>query len=140
MSRRPAYSPVLYHMKSAIARLLTCFGAGAKSGKVKPRRHGFIMVSICGDYCIVLYSSIYIAPLNSHRQTEALLVRLTPKKRQVLRSDKDVERLDDRREAQAEGERRFQREGAITAKDLDMAMVVLVRGTKSSRLSKERRG
>src|SRR6218665_401850 len=25
-------------------------------------------------YCIVLYSSIYIAPLNSHRQTEALLV------------------------------------------------------------------
>jgi len=24
----------------------------------------------------VLYSSIYIAPLNSHRQTEALLVRL----------------------------------------------------------------
>ena len=24
-------------------------------------------------YCIVLYSSIYIAPLNSHRQTEALL-------------------------------------------------------------------
>src|SRR6218665_1051914 len=23
-------------------------------------------------YCIVLYSSIYIAPLNSHRQTEAL--------------------------------------------------------------------
>jgi len=25
-------------------------------------------------YCIVLYSSIYIAPLNSHGQTEALLV------------------------------------------------------------------
>ena len=25
-------------------------------------------------YCIVLYSSIYIAPLNSHRQTEALKV------------------------------------------------------------------
>ena len=24
-------------------------------------------------YCIVLYSSIYIAPLNSHRQTEALV-------------------------------------------------------------------
>src|SRR6218665_2839748 len=24
------------------------------------------------SYCIVLYSSIYIAPLNSHRQTEAL--------------------------------------------------------------------
>jgi len=46
--------------------------------------------------------------------------------------------LDDRREAR--GGRRFQREGAITTKDLDMAMVVLVRGTKSSRLSMERRG
>ena len=31
-------------------------------------------------YCIVLYSSIYIAHLNSHRQTEALLVRLAPRK------------------------------------------------------------
>src|SRR6218665_3642927 len=61
-------------------------------------------------------------------------------KRQVLRSDKDVERLDDRREARAEGGRRFQREGPITETDLDMAMVVLVRGTKSSRLSRERRG
>ena len=50
-------------------------------------------------YCIVLYSSIYIAPLNSQRQTEALLVRLAPRKEtKVLRSDKDVERLDDRRE------------------------------------------
>ena len=32
------------------------------------------------DDCIVLYSNIYIAPLNSHRQTEALLVRLAPRK------------------------------------------------------------
>ena len=48
--------------------------------------------------------------------------------------------MDDKREARAEGGMRFQREGAITAKDLDMAMVVLVRGTKSSRLSRERRG
>src|SRR6218665_1830259 len=31
-------------------------------------------------YCIVLYSSIYITPLNSHRQTEALLVRIAPRK------------------------------------------------------------
>ena len=45
-------------------------------------------------YCIVLCSNIYIAPLNSHGQTEARLVRLGPRK-QVLRSDKDVERLDD---------------------------------------------
>src|SRR6218665_2792000 len=32
------------------------------------------------SYCIVLYSSIYIAPLNSQRQTEALVVRLAPRK------------------------------------------------------------
>src|SRR6218665_2727197 len=31
-------------------------------------------------YCIVLYLSIYIAPLNSHGQTEALLVQLAPRK------------------------------------------------------------
>ena len=40
----------------------------------------------------------------------------------------------------AEGGRRFQREGPITEKDLDMAMVVLVRGTMSPCLSRERRG
>ena len=33
--------------------------------------------------------------------------------------------MDDRREARAEGGRRFRKEGAITAKDLDMAMVLL---------------
>jgi len=32
------------------------------------------------------------------------------------------------------------REGPIMEKDLGMAMVVLVQGTKSSRLSRERRG
>jgi len=48
--------------------------------------------------------------------------------------------LDDKREARTEGGRRFQREGLITEKDLDMTMVVLVRGTKSSSLSRERRG
>ena len=32
------------------------------------------------DDCIVLYSSIYIAPRNSHGPTEALLVRLVPRK------------------------------------------------------------
>ena len=87
--------------------------------------------SSSSSYCIVLYSSIHIAPLNSHRQTEALLVRLAPWKETSLKSDKDVERLDDRREARAEGGRRFQIEGPIRAKDLDMAMVVLVRGTKA---------
>src|SRR6218665_1544845 len=56
------------------------------------------------------------------------------------RSDKDVERLNDKREARAEGGMRFQREGPITEKDLDMAMVVLSRGKKSSRLSRECRG
>ena len=58
----------------------------------------------------------------------------------MLRSDKEVERLDDKNEARADGGRRFQREGPATEKDLDLAIVVLVRGTKSSRLSKERRG
>ena len=42
--------------------------------------------------------------------------------------------MDDRREGRAEGGRRFQREGPIKEKNPDMAMVVLVRGTKSSRL------
>jgi len=56
---------------------------------------------------------------------------ISSKKREVLRSDKDVKRLDDKKEARAESGRRFQREGPITEKDLDMAMVVLVRGTKS---------
>jgi len=51
-----------------------------------------------------------------------------------------MERLEDKKEAQAEGGRRFQREGAITEKDLDVAMVVLVQETKSSRLSREHRG
>ena len=36
--------------------------------------------------------------------------------------------MDDRIEALAEGGRLFQREGAITDKDLDMVMVVLVSG------------
>jgi len=31
-------------------------------------------------YSMVWYSSIYIAPLNSRGQTEALLVRLAPRK------------------------------------------------------------
>src|SRR6218665_3117929 len=31
-------------------------------------------------YCTVLYSSIYIAPLNSNRQLEAPVVRLAPRK------------------------------------------------------------
>ena len=47
--------------------------------------------------------------------------------------------MDDKNEARAYGGRRFQREGPITEKYLDMAMVVLVQGTTSSRLSRERR-
>jgi len=48
--------------------------------------------------------------------------------------------LDDKKEAQAEGGRRFQMEGPATEKDLDLAIVVLVGGTTSSRLPTERRG
>ena len=39
---------------------------------------------------------------------------------------KDVERLNDKKEARAEGGRRFQREGPITEKDLDMVMMFLI--------------
>jgi len=48
--------------------------------------------------------------------------------------------LEDKKEAQSDGGRRFQREGPATKKDLDLAIVVLVRGTKGSRLSREHRG
>src|SRR6218665_1521030 len=80
---------------------------------------------------MVWYSSIYIAPLNSRGPTEALLVRLAPRKETSF---------NDKKEARAEGGRRFQQEGPATEKDLDSAIVVLVRGTKSSHLSRERRG
>jgi len=45
-----------------------------------------------------LYSSIYIAPINSHGQTEGLLVRLAPGKETSFKSDNDVGRLDGKRE------------------------------------------
>ena len=40
----------------------------------------FLVLSKSMCCCIVLYSSIYIAPLNSRGPTEALLVRLAPRK------------------------------------------------------------
>ena len=46
--------------------------------------------------------------------------------------DKELERLEDKKEARADGGRQFQREGPATKKDLDLAIVVVVRGTKSS--------
>jgi len=63
-------------------------------GKILPCASGstYVVWHFCGApkgcfikvlaniYCIVLYSIIYIAPLNSHRQTEAILVRLAPRK------------------------------------------------------------
>ena len=54
------------------------------------------------------------------------------KKWQVLSSGKDIARLDDKKEARAEGGRQFQREGPATAKDLDLAIVVWVRRDKVS--------
>ena len=47
------------------------------------RRCGNAAMLLCGDaelYCIVLYLSIYIAPLNSHGQKETLLVQFAPRK------------------------------------------------------------
>src|SRR6218665_3585064 len=93
----------------------------------------------CIVYCIV-FKYLYSAPQQRWANRDAFGSISSKQKRQVLGSDKDVERLDDKREARAEGGRRFQREGPITEKDLDMAMVVLVRGTKSSRLSREGTG
>ena len=69
---------------------------------------------------MVRYSSIYIAPLNSRGSTEALLVLFAPRKETSLRSGKEVERLDDKKEARADGGRRFQREGPATETDLDL--------------------
>ena len=57
-----------------------------------------ITKAICVPLLIVLYSSISIAPINSRGPTEALLVRLVQVKGHVLRSDKDVERLDNKKE------------------------------------------
>ena len=65
-------------------------------------------------YCIVFKVFIQRPSTAIDKQRRFWFDQLQ-EKRQVLRSDKDVERLDDRREARAEGGRRFQREGAITA-------------------------
>jgi len=78
---------------------------------------------------IVLYSSIYIAPINSHGKQRRFWFNYLQEKRQVLTSDKDVERSEDKKEERAEGGRRFQREGPIMEKDSDMATVVLVQGS-----------
>src|SRR6218665_2268958 len=60
-----------------------------RSMEVTGQSEGFNWSS-CSSFCIVLYSSIYIAPLNSHRQTEALFVRLAPRKEtEVIRTLKD---------------------------------------------------
>src|SRR6218665_1016303 len=54
--------------------------------------------------------------------------------RQVLRRDNiEVERLDDKKEARADDGRRFQKEGPSTEKDLDLSIVVLVRGRHTTK-------
>jgi len=45
----------------------------------------YIIIIIAVVLGIVLYLSIYIAPLNSHGQTEALLVQLAPRKETSFR-------------------------------------------------------
>ena len=52
---------------------------------------------------MVLFKHLY-STLNSRGPTEAILVRLA--KKQILRSDKEAERLDDKKEARADGGRR----------------------------------
>ena len=45
-----------------------------------------------------MYSSIFIVPLNSRGPTEVLLVRLAPRKGTSFKRDKDIERLEDKKE------------------------------------------
>ena len=53
-SGRPAYSPALYQIKTAIAKLLVSFVARSKSGKVKQRTQCGARVGIGGDGgCVV---------------------------------------------------------------------------------------
>ena len=54
-------------------------------------------------YCIV-FKYLYSAPQQLKANRGAFGSICSKKKRQVLRSDKDVESLDDRREARAEGD------------------------------------
>src|SRR6218665_3268381 len=50
-SGRPAYSPALYQIQSAIAKLLVSFrfGVRSKSGKVKPGKQRGATVAVCDD-------------------------------------------------------------------------------------------
>ena len=53
--------------------------------KRRPTSYSHSNSSNHANSTIVLYSSIYIAPLNSHRQREALVVRLAPRKETSFR-------------------------------------------------------
>jgi len=57
-------------------------------------------------------------------QQRRFLFNLLQEERQVLGSDKEVERLNDKKETRADGGRRFQMEGPATEKDLDLAKVI----------------
>ena len=48
--------------------------------------------------------------------------------------------MDDKKKVRAEGGRRFQRQEPATEMDLDLVVVVLIRETESSHLSRGRRG
>jgi len=54
--------------------------------------------------------------------------------------ERDAERDPDSKVKRREEGQAFQREGPMVAKDLVWAMVVLTRGTKRTRLSKEQKG
>src|SRR6218665_2394823 len=72
-----------------------------------------------------------MSPLSNRWPTEAFWFVYLQEKRHVLRSDKDVERPDDKKEARAEGGRQFQRDGPATERDLDLVIVVVVRGQRA---------
>jgi len=58
----------------------------------------------------LVFKHLYSAPQQPWANRGAF-GSISPKKREVLRSDKEVERLDDKKETRADGGRRFQREG-----------------------------
>src|SRR6218665_1855775 len=72
-----------------------------------------------------VFKYLYSAPQQPWANRGAFGSDSLQEKRQVLRSDKDVEILDDKKESRAEGGRRFQMEGPPTEKNIFTVSVIL---------------
>ena len=77
------------------------------------------MMSCIVLYCIVLYLSICKAPLVGLTVQKRSQRARPREKKQVLRKAKEEERVPDTIVDRTEGERAFQREGPIAAKERD---------------------